>query len=300
MSRSAEPNWLHAQARVVEQVVALGVKHDCPLFVAGDVFTRWDASAELVTHVLALLRPAKAVYAIPGQHDMPGHTYDELHRSAYWTLIESGRVKHLPPGITCEIGPLLVTGFPWRYKITPPTITNSLCLNVAVIHAYIWTANTGYPGADPKHRLNEWLPRLQGYDAAFFGDNHSAFLTVDKDSKSITNSKDRKCVVMNCGGLQRLTSDQRAYRPRVGLLHADGTVTQHFLNVDNEKWSDKKEDVAAVEAVTDTDMVGLVEDLLKLRDKGYDWPTIVKRECERRKLRPGVRDALTKYVRGAE
>jgi len=224
IARSSEPDWFAAMARPLEEIAALVEKHDCPVLYAGDIFDRWNASPEVINFAL---RHLPRGYAVPGQHDLPNHSYLDIKRSAYWTLVEAAHLINVLPGepILLDNG-VLIYGFPWGVDLKPKPSTSSGILNVALIHKYIWTKETGYVGAPDTARVSAYTGPMAGHDVAVFGDNHKGF---------IQHHKNGPCII-NCGGLMRRKVDERKYRPGVGLLLADGTVERHYLDTTEDKF----------------------------------------------------------------
>ena len=171
VARTAEPDWLAAQGRVLKQVRLLQeLAFDVPVIYAGDVFDRWNVSPELINWVIDNLPHG---YAIPGQHDLPLHQYEDVNRSAYWTLVKAGVIEDLEYGKPIVVNDRLVLyGFPWGKKILSLADPIKGKLNVAVVHAYCWKAGYCYPGASQSVGVAEMSKMLSGYDAATFGDNH--------------------------------------------------------------------------------------------------------------------------------
>lgn len=285
VARSAETNWLLAQERALQQVKDLCTQYECPLFIAGDIFHRWDASPGLISLFIRVMRGAH-IGAVPGNHDIPSKQYSLLKKSAYWTLVESGLVQNMPATKTFtggRNGSILITGFPDGFNVKPPQTKHGLVLNVALIHDFIWMKGTGYEGAPENKRYGAWANKLCDYDLAVFGDNHKGFLTQDP-AGSVTNSDHRRCSVLNCGGLQCRRSDEKTYRPRVGLLHDSGLVTQHFLDTSQDKWSELSSEVLAIERATELDLSGFIEDVSRLQDMGLNWQQTVYDFCTTNQL----------------
>lgn len=281
----AEGHWPYYQTTVLKQLSVLQKKHNCPIVVVGDMFDRWDCSAAIIN--LALCHMPDQVYAIPGNHDTPYHNHTELDKSAYWTMVEAGKVKHLTVGSSREIGPiagasLSLFPFPPHNSTVKPNTEDSLCLKIALIHDYIWTANTGYTGADEDKRYAKWMPKLKGYDIAVFGDNHKGFLIQSDDKVSI----------LNCGTLMRRKADEMDYKPSVGLIHANGKITRHFLNISKDEFSDMGKQIAKIEATLKIDLGEFLDQLTTARALGFDWELIVKTYCDKNKLDKGVRDFM--------
>ena len=80
-SRSAEPDWYEAMARRLHQVDEIASYQQVPVLCAGDVFDRWNSPPELINFAIKNMPP---MWAVPGQHDLPHHRLDEVHRSGLW------------------------------------------------------------------------------------------------------------------------------------------------------------------------------------------------------------------------
>lgn len=230
VARASEPDWYTAMARPLDELRELqkglgGV----PIFYSGDIFDRWNSPPELINFALEHLPRG---YAVPGQHDLPHHAHEEIHRSAYWTLVAAEHIVNLPPGEPFT-DPLwfeepVVYGFPWGWPLKPlvpmvddygrPTPAEGV-LKVAVVHEFVWIRGMGYPGAPKEGAIQGTRTAWKGYNTIAFGDNHKGFITQTTGGPW----------VCNCGTFMRRTADEVDYRPGVGLVHADGSVTRHYL-----------------------------------------------------------------------
>ena len=94
VARSAEPNWLEATKRSLDELRSVAEEHNAHVVVAGDIFDRWNSPPEIINFAIENLPNC---YAIPGQHDLPNHRYEEIERSAYYTLIKAGIIENLNP-----------------------------------------------------------------------------------------------------------------------------------------------------------------------------------------------------------
>jgi hypothetical protein len=208
--------------RPLDEIKQTAKALDIPVICAGDIFDKWNSSAELINFALENL--PERMYTIPGQHDLPYHSQALIERSAYWTLVRAGRITHLADEeqITHAGRPdLVLHTFPWGTPLWPLTGKKQKNkIYVAVVHKYCWIFGSCYPGAPPEGVGSVSQKKLQGYDVAVFGDNHQGFLV-----KSLS-----KPVIFNCGGFMRRKSDERDYRPQVGILKSDGLVTPLILS----------------------------------------------------------------------
>jgi len=269
----AEADWLEVQAGYLKQLKA--ISHDpkygrantgVPILCAGDVFDRWNPAPELIHFALKHL--PDGMICVPGQHDLPNHRRDLMHRSGYGVLVQAGKIVDISVGKPVQMPPhMILAGFGWEQEIIPPEINDSVRLNVALIHRYCWITGYGYPGAPEAGGLSAHKKNLRGYDAAFFGDNHQTFFA---DAGS--------CRVMNVGGFIRRKSDEIEYRPSVGALFSDGTIKRRYLDTSGDKFhqdSKKREEIPV-------NMKEFIDSLEGLGEQGLDF-----REAVRQHLRNG-------------
>jgi hypothetical protein len=266
---------------------------DLPIVCAGDVFHKWNSPPELINWAIKHL---PKMYAIPGQHDLPLHNMQDIHKSAYWTLVEAEVIDHLGSGSYRRAGKdLVVHGFPWGADVPKKVNTDWWRedeVHLAVVHAYCWDDGHSFPGAEPKNHVQEWYRRLKTYDAAVFGDNHKGF---HQTFGMHNGSKDSFFEVINCGGFYRAKSDEVMYQPQVGVLDSDGSIRRKFLDVSKDEWEEDVLKAAQTPAVS-------VEELMELLDEAgdaaYDFAEAVVRRMERLKVSESVRKIVLKALEG--
>ena len=268
--RSAEPDWFAAQARPLLEIQELQNEYKCPVICAGDIFDRyrktadgWNAPPELINFAINYLPD---MHAIPGQHDLPNHQYDDIERSAYWTLVKAGKINNMAPASVRTLSDqMVVYSLPYLYKIEP-CLEEKNYVRVAVVHDYIWIPGHSYPDAPDEKRLkklsqNKVGGKFYGYDVVVYGDNHKGFSTYAG-----------KTQIFNCGTLMRRKSDEIDYRPQVGLLLESGEVVSHYLDTSEDKYI-----TAAEVVVKETlEMGELVTDLQKLGKSALDFVDAMK------------------------
>jgi len=206
----------------LDQLRWVGEAYQVPIIIAGDIFHVWNSPAMLINHALEYF---PTCYAIPGQHDLPYHNYNERHKSAYWTLVQARVIHTLEENEVVGAGELLLHGFPFGSQLKSCKPSHSLGLDVAVVHSYIWKGDNKYPGAEESSNYLSFQEILKGYDFALFGDNHKGF---------VHNSG--KPVICNTGTLIRTKLDEVEYRPFLGLLRRNGKVSKHYLDTSNDRF----------------------------------------------------------------
>lgn len=293
-----DKDWMATQARYLAQVSDLSWelakrspwflgKH-FPVIIAGDIFDRWNPPPELLTFAFRHL--PKNIWAVPGQHDLPNHREEEVDRSGYGVLIESGRINGL--GHLLEAGNRYsLSGFGWGREVKPLEDSfrkydpqEGKCIHVAVVHKYIFdTGSNAFIGAKEEDHISAFRERLAGYDVAVFGDNHKGFSTRLKSGTWI----------FNCGGFIRRKIDEVDYKPQIGILYNDGTVSAKMLDTSADRFKDAKEIVEEMEV----DLHAFVEQLEKMGDHGLDFRAAVRKSLDGMEECPGpVKELVLKCL----
>lgn len=293
LARFAEPDWFAAMKRPLKEIEDLatpsavrgGSIKRTPVVCAGDIFDKWNPSPRLINWALDNL---PEMWAIPGQHDLRYHSYEDIEHTAYHTLCCAGKIQDIDPTCSNPVGgeyDLVLWGFPWGRPVEPNIGKRYEGeLHLAVVHAYIWLQRKdAFPGAPEDRQVSCYADALMGYDAAVFGDNHKGWTTR---GSSATGG----VVVHNNGTLIRRKVDEISYRPQVGLLHASGQVTPYRLDTSQDKFAD--EDVLAgilKDTRSGLDAGEFVNDLHQLGEVGIDFFDAVMQTLRKYDLAVGVR-----------
>lgn len=275
IARAGEKDWLATQAGYLRQVAELEPTN-APIVCAGDIFDKWNSSAELINFAIANL---PFMYAVPGQHDLPYHAYEDKHRGAYWTLVEAGAIANLEPGNPVHLkNKLVLHGFPWGHEITAVPNTFGPRIHLAVVHKYLWTGKCKYPGAPDDASLANTRGLLRSYDAAVFGDNHKGFL-----------SNERWPAVINCGAFMRRNTDEIDYSPRIGLLLSNGKIKIHYLDI-------SKDVISSSHKESKPDAQQFVKELETFKAETVDYDEAVRRFLTSHNVAREVRKEVMKCL----
>lgn len=284
LARSVEGvDWLATQAGYLRQLGKLANRHKASVIVAGDIFDKWAGPTEAINLALDHL---PFCYAVPGQHDLAAHNMEDLKKTAFYTLVASGKIRLIEPGNPVETfcnTPLRLHGFPWGYPPEPLEKPHDLLIEVAVVHRYFWTANTGHAEAGEDSRLGKWRDKLSGYDVILSGDNHVPF-----------HCKLGNAIVWNAGSFMRRKADEIDHKPSVGLLHSDKEkglwVERHYLDVSKDRFADAP--ILGKLAGAGIDADAFLAELAELGDKAEDFAESVRLFFDRHKVPAGVRHAV--------
>lgn len=278
--RSLEKDiWWQAQLRPLREVCNLQEKFHCPVVVAGDLFHKWNADPETISFAIEQIKVPW--YAIPGNHDLKHHNLEDLPKTAFCTLVKAGKIIPLEYDKPLEVGDVVLHGFPYGTVLKPcPTPSRTFVINVAVVHTYVWTAESEGGGASDENRLKSIREQLGGYDVIHFGDNHKTFLIEGRRS------------YFNPGSFQIRNSDQREHRPCVGLLQRNHKFHLHYLNCDQDQYLD----IEPEEEKKLIDMTGFIEEINNLSSELIDFKEIVMDWLRRNPVSKGVETLLLQHL----
>ena len=277
--RHLEPNWFEAMARPIREMRRLAEKLDVPVIAAGDIFDFWNPPAELISFAIQEL---PKLYAVPGQHDLQNHSYEDIERTGYWTLVEAGVIDHIEPGAPKRVGDLELYGFPWKFPITPCERFDNDYFKIAVAHVYCWSGQHKYMTAPDTNNVKNF--KLSGYDAVVTGDNHKGFVAGK---------------VCNTGGFIRRHKPDLEREPFIGVLTKSGKIQKHLLDTSDDIYAEvDSEDVIETGAIEIGDFT---DSLLGLKDsKDLDFPQLIRRWCKKNKIPGSVLSLIEEAIEGAK
>lgn len=159
--------------------------------------------------------------------------------------------------------------------------------HLAVVHDYCWATGHSFPGSPPDKDWKVHSKKLAkcGFDAAVFGDNHKGFLVGILPGNGF-------CPLVNPGTMICRTTDEREYKPFVGILLTSGKIVPYYLDTSRDKWNDK------VEKESTEDNAEFLKELAKLGDSALDFADAVKRFMATNKTPISVRNLILSYLEG--
>lgn len=282
--RSKEPDWYQAMARPLRELRRL--KRKCgnvPVFCAGDVFTYWKAPPELINFALAEL---PNMYSIPGQHDLPNHSIIQIHRSAYDTLVRSGR---LDDWWTSSDGPDVsrlyesdafdLVGIPYGQKLfacDPAAWEESGredCLRIAMQHKYVWVPGSTVPGTNTTNTISDDLKC--NWDMLVYGDNHAPY----------AGRQTGNTLLVNCGTVMRRLLPELKYKPMATILHNDHSLEYYYFDTSLDVYWEQCREVEDAIRQADPELCKAVAKGLEgLQEAGLDFRQYLEKYFEQLKV----------------
>jgi len=267
----ADEDWMEVQAHYLRQVKEAA--DGLPILCAGDIFDRWNPPPELIYFALENL--PDGMVCVPGQHDLPLHRIDLMHRSGYGVLKRAGKIRDCS-GRVLSNGNLMIRGFGWDQPLEPSL--DSTKVTIALIHRYCWIPKYSFPGAPEENRADQLGRLLKGYQVALFGDNHHGFKTTLSTGTH----------VLNLGGFIRRKTDEMDYTPSYGVIFEDGTVERVPLDTSTDQF-------VAIPRSTPTmtlDLKSFIKDLSSLAAHTYDFQEIVTTHLKKTKVHPATKEII--------
>ena len=222
-----DDHWT-AQERKIAWLRDLAKEHDCPILDAGDLFDKRyksNPSHELIRW--AGYNLPHPFLTTPGNHDLPGKSYDNYNNSAMAVLEMAGRLTHYQGGYLLYSDlfseGIHLAGFQWgqeikqndgRFKIEAKTI--------ALVHAMVYEEFEPFPGC-VGYSAKEVMELLPDFDLIVTGHNHQTF-TRESNGR----------ILVNPGSLMRNDADQIDFKPSVFLWYAeDNSIERVFVPIES-------------------------------------------------------------------
>ena len=227
--RATETDWIASQLDTLLHVREIARKEGaCFIYVCGDLFHKPRVSPRLEARVISLMQmdcnddQVPYWWAIPGQHDMPGHSMEAMEDSSYNVLIKSGILGQLTARPA-------YASVPFGVDLLETLATTKS--QVAFAHTMLWEVEP-FPGA-PKHGNVDALDKalkspLNCCKFLFAGDNHIPF---EYEGDNIT--------IVNCGSLTRRTADQIDHKPSVIIVEGSRKTTYKYERIYLDTSKDK-------------------------------------------------------------
>lgn len=189
-----DENWLLSQKVVVKQIVKAANDNDAALCIIGDLFHTPVVPPRIAIMFLHLIKKAKEVYIIPGNHDLPYHSWDNVNDST--------------------IGIILKTNF--------VTCLDSPASDMVFLHQLVFKSKNDAPPNSKGTTAAELLDKYPDYKWIFTGDNHQSFIYEEEGR-----------YVINPGCILRQKADLKNYQPKVFLIDTESEEVNEILLKDD-------------------------------------------------------------------
>lgn len=180
-------------------------RYNCPILAPGDIFDVSNPPHELVRYCLQNL---PHLYVVPGQHDLPAHSFEEFHRSGLGVLEAAEKIT-LVTKDGLDFKGFRAYGFGWNDEFFP--IEESDIPTVVMMHYFVYSGDkTPFPGLTIANHTSHIFSIFKNANLILTGDNHQSFFI-----------KKGKNLLVNCGSILRTTAKQINHIPTLCLWDAN-------------------------------------------------------------------------------
>jgi DNA repair exonuclease SbcCD nuclease subunit len=221
-----DDNWLETQRAALACLAAYAGQYKADILVIGDIFHSTNETTNevigLVQELALLLNKIdRRLYILAGNHDLPQHNLDNIHRSAFQILLNSKNIFHLDQ--------LKLNDGKHSVKVSAANFGADDVLDAEIVfkHILCFPENEKIPPSDKIVKPSELFTQFNNAKYIFTGDYHRNFV--------YTKGKTKK--LLNPGCLLKQAADMIDYEPSVFLIDFEnGELTYKTCPIpDNEK-----------------------------------------------------------------
>ena len=220
-----DDNWMETQKNALRQIACHAKEHEADVIVIGDIF---HSTNETTNEIIGLVQEfAKelgenelSLYILAGNHDLPQHNIENIHRAAFSILLNSRNIFHVSQIPDAKEKEVYAPDFGLEEH---DRLTDA---EIVFRHILCFPENEKLPPGAKAVKPSELFLQSPNAQCIFTGDYHRQFV-YQKNKK----------ILLNPGCLLRQAADMLDYKPAVFLIYfSDDTLTYASLPIiDNEK-----------------------------------------------------------------
>lgn len=201
--KETDEEWMLLQKKQLEFIVKQCIKYYCPLLLGGDTFHHAKTSDEIKNIFINTMKHMpydldRSVTGIAGQHDLPNHSWDNIDKSSYGVLSNTGILKE--PDF-CDFKHFGKERYEGIY------FNNS---EIMLIHELVFESEKKIPPNVKAKTADQILDEYPKSLWILCGDQHHGF----------HYEKDGRHVIM-AGCMNRQASDFKDYEPCIWYIDTD-------------------------------------------------------------------------------
>jgi len=271
-------DYWEAQSVKIEFLKKIQKKYSAPILCAGDVF---DISRSIPFLEQWAIKNLPEIYAIPGQHDLPNHNLKLYNKSSFSVLEAAGNIKLLSDQSTILSG-CRVFGIPYGEKIKVDQNEAKKGYSILVLHTMVYKKKPIHKSVGGKSALS-LLKKYPEFDLIVTGDNHQ-FFTEEYQGR----------LLVNCGSMMRIKSDQIKYDPQFHLWFSEENKIESVLfpfqpDVMNLEYVEKEKE-------NNLKLEEFINKLKKTKEIGLSFTDNVESILEAGNIKKGVRNEVWEAI----
>jgi DNA repair exonuclease SbcCD nuclease subunit len=215
-------DWIETQETALAYLASYAKKYEADIAVIGDIFHSTNETTNEVIGLvqetaLLLEKTGQTLYILAGNHDLPQHNLDNIHRSAFNILLNSKNIRSLSE---------IIIGADERISAVNFGAKDIQDADIVFKHVLCFPENERIPPNANIVKPSELFTQFTKAKYIFTGDYHRQFVYKKNDK-----------MLLNPGCLLRQAADMMEYEPSVFLIDfEDGELSYKVLPIpDNEK-----------------------------------------------------------------
>ena len=281
-----DDDWIKTQKYALLQVFSLAEKNNADVIVIGDIFHSTNETTNevigLVQDLASWLASVKLkLYILAGNHDLPQHNLDNIHKSAFNILLNSKNIYHLRN--LRENGDFLPS-----LLISASNFGEDDLLDADVVfkHILCFPENEKIPPSDKIVKPSELFAQFKDAKYIFTGDYHRQFVYEKGKTKKL----------LNPGCLLRQAADMIDYEPSVFLIDfEEGLLTYKILPIqDDEKMV--TDEYLEKEELRNSRIEAFIERIKENEQVTFDFIENVHNMMKNNKIDDGVKNIVLELM----
>lgn len=204
----ANSAWQLFQRQCFKKIAIIANNKKVPMAVIGDIFNKGHVIERIIIDVLSAFRAVKeGTVFVAGNHDLPGHIFENLKDSAIGILMKASRIKNF--SIDC-----LGSYSHFGSEIVESDIEPS----VLFLHTLVFETEKEVPPNCEAITADDLLKEFPDKKWIITGDMHRAFHYQKKGRH-----------VINCGCINRQKADELEYKPSVFYIDTENEIVERIL-----------------------------------------------------------------------
>jgi hypothetical protein len=174
-----DENWMDTQRQTLKFVADTANSLGVPVFVPGDIFNSAIASYQVINLFIDFCKSIdKAVYILPGNHDLPEHSMENLSKSSIGVLLN---VSELTEKLKTFDGVPNVSFANFGEEVTNPG------REVLLLHFLVFKDEKSIPYGVEALTAQDVLDTYPWAKLIITGDGHSSFVHIADDGRTLIN-----------------------------------------------------------------------------------------------------------------
>jgi len=279
-----DEDWIKTQKNALNQIAKYARENEADVIVIGDIF---HSTNETTNEIIGLVQElaaqlfeecGKSLYILAGNHDLPQHNLDNIHRSAFNILINSKNIFHIDK---LQINNNYVSGSDYGADDDGE-------VSIVFKHILCFPENEKLPPNNKIVKPSELLKQLPNAKYIFTGDYHRYFYFTKN-----------KRALLNPGCLLRQAADMIDYNTVVVLIDFNGDTKNELTHsvlpiVDDEKMV--TDEYIENEVMRNSRIEAFIERIKENEHVTFDFIDNVHNMMKNNKIENNVKDIILELM----